>query len=159
MHKIFQIKLYCEKSTLYCLVKFLCVGNNYLSITIPSTVYCQTYYVWTRLAEYSLNHQELLCWNLTHIIICQYNYSRSSVGCWQLVFTLRQKDRLISDHFGKPREGAAAAVRWYCHYCCCCCDSYLVHVAVASATEMLNICCLEYHTQFAVRESGIYCHL
>ena len=29
---------------------------------------------------------------------------------WQLVFTLRQKDRLISDHFAKPWEGGAAAV-------------------------------------------------
>ena len=134
MHKIFQIKLYCEKSTLYFLVKFLCVGNNYHSITIPSTVYCQIYYVWTRLAAYSLNHQELLCWNLTHIILCQYNYGRSSVGCWQLVFTLRQKDRLISDHFGKPRESAAEAVRGY--RCCCCCCYNLSSCIVGAAPAL-----------------------
>ena len=139
-------------------MKFLCVGNNYHSITIPLTVYCQIYYDWTRLAAYSLNHQELLCWNLTHIILCQYNYGRRSVGCWQLVFTLRQKDRLISDHFGKPQEGSAAAAVWYCHYCCCCCCDRCI-VAAKATTCPYIIWCQENHTQFAVRQSWMYCLL
>ena len=50
------------------------------------------------------------------------------MGCWQLVFTLRQKNRLISYHFGKLRDAAAAAV----------CDTAVT--AAAAATGLPGEC-------------------
>ena len=75
------------------------------------------------------------------------------MGCWQLVFTPRQKDRLISDHFGKPRDAAAAAAGLCCFTASATATGYLARVVVASASDMLNIYWHENHTHLAVSQS------